>query len=221
MEYQENYYYPIFVDLRGRKTVVVGGGPVARRKIESLLAAGAEVTLIAPEIIDDISSMTEITILKRSYLPGDLTGAILVIAATDDMEINAQVSSDAMALGIFCNIVDIPKMCSFIVPAVVEKGPIKIAISTGGVSPALSRKLRMDIGGLIGDEYGILALIMGKIRPLVLSRGGGHENNKRIFNVLVNSELFDAIKARDRALAEKILLEALGEKIDLEDIFPC
>ncbi|HOO46717.1 MAG TPA: bifunctional precorrin-2 dehydrogenase/sirohydrochlorin ferrochelatase, partial [Deltaproteobacteria bacterium] len=95
------------------------------------------------------------------------------------------------------------------------------AISTGGVSPALSRKLRMDIGGLIGDEYGILALIMGKIRPLVLSRGGGHENNKRIFNVLVNSELFDAIKARDRALAEKILLEALGEKIDLEDIFPC
>ena len=112
-------------------------------------------------------------------------------------------------------------MCSFIVPSVVEKGPIKIAVSTGGVSPALSRKLRMKIGGFIGDEYGTLALIMGKIRPLVLSREGGHENHKRIFDVLVDSDLFDAIRSHDRELAESILFEALGEHIDLEEIFPC
>ncbi|MBN2298065.1 MAG: bifunctional precorrin-2 dehydrogenase/sirohydrochlorin ferrochelatase [Deltaproteobacteria bacterium] len=221
MKYQENYYYPIFVDLRGKRTVVVGGGHVAGRKIEPLLAAGAEVTVIAPEIIEGIASMDNVSLLKRSYQSGDLKGAVLVIAATDDMEINAMVSSDAMSLGIFCNIVDIPDMCSFIVPSVVEKGPIKIAISTGGISPALSRKLRMEIGGLISDEYGTLALIMGKIRPLVLSREGGHENHKRIFDVLVNSELFDAIRAHDRELAERILFEALGEHIDLEEIFPC
>jgi len=221
MSYQENFYYPIFADLRGKRTVVVGGGMVALRKIESLLACGAEVNVIAPDILDDVLAMDKVNLCKRDYKSGDLEGAVLVIAATDNMKINAVVSSDALSMGIFCNVVDIPGMCSFIVPSVVEKGPVKIAISTGGISPALSRKLRMQIGNLIGDEYGTLALIMGKIRPLVLSKEGGHEYHKRVFDVLVNSELFDAIRSHDRELAEKILLEALGEDIDLEEFFPC
>ncbi len=220
MEYRENFYYPLFVDLRGSVIVVVGGGLVACRKIDPLLAAGAQVRVIAPDVNEEIETLTGIEIVRRDYTQGDLEGAMLVIAATDDMATNALVSSDARSLGIFCNVVDIPQLCSFIVPSVVEKGPIKIAISTGGVSPALSRKMRMVIGSLIGDEYATLALIMGKIRPLVLAQEGGHEDHKRVFDVLVNSELIDAIRAQDRELAEHILLEALGEHIDLEGIVP-
>ncbi|HOO38956.1 MAG TPA: bifunctional precorrin-2 dehydrogenase/sirohydrochlorin ferrochelatase [Deltaproteobacteria bacterium] len=221
MEYRENYYYPIFVDLRGKPVVVVGGGMVAYRKIETLLAAGAKVKVIAPAIIKEISSMREVEIVEKDYESGDLSGAVLVIAATDDESTNLAVSEDSSVLRIFCNVVDKPSLCSFIVPSIIEKGPIKIAISTGGVSPALSRKMRREIGGCIGDEFATLAMIMGKIRPLVLSREGGHENHKRIFDVLVNSQLIDAIKEGDRDLAEKILFEALGEHIDLEEIMPC
>lgn len=221
MEYRENYYYPIFIDLRERPVVVVGGGLVAYRKIESLSAAGAKVKVIAPEIISEISEMKDIEIVKRDYESGDLHEAVLVIAATDDESTNIAVSEDAAIMRIFCNVADKPSMCSFIVPSVIEKGPIKIAISTGGVSPALSRKMRKEIGGFIGDELVTLAMIMGKIRPLVLSQEGGHENHKRIFDVLVNSQLIDAIKANDRDMAEKILFEALGEHIDLEEILPC
>jgi precorrin-2 dehydrogenase/sirohydrochlorin ferrochelatase len=220
MKYQNNFYYPLYVDLREKRVVVVGGGVVAGRKIESLAEAGARVKVIAPEMIQDIEEMTDIEIAKKDYEKGDLNGAFLVIAATDDMSTNVAVSEDALAMRIFCNVVDKPEMCSFIVPSVVEKGPIKIAISTGGVSPALSRKMRREIGGFLGDEYATLATVMGKIRPLVLSREGGHENHKRIFDVLVNSELMDAIRADDRVLAEKILFEALGEHIDLEGIIP-
>jgi precorrin-2 dehydrogenase/sirohydrochlorin ferrochelatase len=220
MKYQNNFYYPLYVDLRGKRVVVVGGGMVAGRKIESMAEAGARVKVIAPEIIQDIEKMTDIEITKKDYEKGDLKGAFLVIAATDNMSTNVAVREDALEMRIFCNVVDKPEMCSFIVPSVVEKGPIKIAISTGGVSPALSRKLRREIGGFLGDEYATLATIMGKIRPLVLSREGGYENHKRIFDVLVNSELMDAIRADDRVLAEKILFKALGEHIDLKGILP-
>ena len=221
MDYRKNYYYPIFVDLREKPVVVVGGGMIAYRKIESLLAAGAKVKVIAPEIIEEISMMRDVEIAKRAYESGDLHDAALVIAATDDKSTNMAVSEDALAMRIFCNVADKPSLCSFIVPSIIEKGPIKIAISTGGVSPALSRKMRREIGGYIGDEFATLAMIMGKIRPLVLSREGGHENHKRIFDVLVNSQLINAIKEGDRELAESILFEALGEHIDLEEIFSC
>ena len=201
--------------------MVVGGGMVAYRKIETLVAAGAKVKVIALQIIKEISGMSGIEIAKKGYESGDLEEAALVIAATDDESTNIAVSEDASAMRIFCNVVDRPSLCSFIVPSIIEKGPIKIAISTGGISPALSRKMRREIGGSIGDEFATLAMIMGKIRPLVLSREGGHENHKRIFDVLVNSPLIDAIKEGDRDLAEQILLEALGEHIDLEEMFSC
>ncbi len=214
----ENFYYPLFVDLRGRTVVVVGGGIVAFRKIEALLKTGALVKVISPEVTDEITRLAEIEIIKREYAPGDLEGASIVIAATDDETVNITVSRDAADQRIFCNVVDKPELCSFIVPAVVEKGPIKVAISTGGISPTLSKRLRMDIGSFLGDEFATLALIMGRIRPLVIAGGGSLENHKKIFEVLVNSELIDAIRDNDRILVEEILHDALGEHIDLEGI---
>lgn len=217
----ENFYYPLFVDLRGKSVVVIGGGTVALRKIDALHKTGALVKVISPEVLDEIAGLADdIEIINREYSPGDLEGASLVIAATDDEGVNMAVSRDASAHRIFCNVVDKPELCSFIVPSIVEKGPIKVAISTGGVSPTLSKRLRMEIGAHLGDEYASLALIMGRIRPLVISGEGGYEKHRRIFEVLVNSELLDAIRANDRALVEDILHAALGQTIDLEGIMP-
>jgi len=216
----DNRFYPLFIDLRDRLVVVVGGGMVAWRKVEALCRAGARVRVIAPEVVERIEQDEGLEVVRRGYEPGDLDGAWLVIAATDDEETNVAVSRDAESRRVFCNVVDQPGLCSFIVPSVVEKGPIKIAISTGGVSPALSKKMRIRIGKLLGDEYSILALIMGRIRPIVLSGEGGHEDRKRIFEVLIDSELLDAIREHNRDRAEQILFEALGERIDLTEVLP-
>jgi len=216
----DNRFYPLFIDLRDRLVVVVGGGMVAWRKVEALRRAGARVRVIAPEVVERIEQDEGLEVVRRGYEPGDLDGAWLVFAATDDEETNVAVSRDAESRRVFCNVVDQPGLCSFIVPSVVEKGPIKIAISTGGVSPALSKKMRIRIGKLLGDEYSILALIMGRIRPIVLSGEGGHEDRKRIFEVLIDSELLDAIREHNRDRAEQILFEALGERIDLTEVLP-
>lgn len=220
MESMENIYLPIFVDLRDLPVVVVGGGAVAARKIESLLRAGARVRVIAPEVTDEIASFREIETELRAYEEDDLEGAFLVIAATDDEKINRAVSEEARQRRIFCNVVDRPELCSFIVPSVVERGPIKVAISTGGLSPALSRRLRLIIGQHVGDEYVKLAAVLGTVRPLVRSQAGSAESHKRVFELLIDSELIDAIRAGDRTMAEDILFQALGQRIDLSEVIP-
>jgi precorrin-2 dehydrogenase len=220
MDCPENLYHPIFVDLRDKLVVVVGGGMVAARKVEPLLKAGARIKVIAPEVVDEIGQCAQVEIVSREYKKGDLKGASLVIAATHSEETNRAVSKDALSKRIFCNVVDSPELCTFIVPSVVERGPIKIAISTGGVSPALSRRLRMILGKNLGEEYVILAAILGRIRPLVRSSTGGSEDHRRLFEVLIDSELLDAIRANNRGLAEDILFQALGEHIDLKEIIP-
>jgi precorrin-2 dehydrogenase/sirohydrochlorin ferrochelatase len=220
MHNPENIYLPIFIDLREKPVVVVGGGMVAARKVESLVKAGARVKLIAPEVAEEIALNPDVRVELREYEDDDLEGAFLVIAATDDEKINRAVSKEALERHIFCNVVDRPELCSFIVPSVVERGPIKVAISTGGFSPALSRKLRAVIGKNIGDEYVTMASILGLIRPIVRSQGGESEDHKRLFELLIDSELIDAIRASDRRLAEDILYQALGRHIDLKGIMP-
>ena len=218
MDTMENTYLPIFIDLRGKPVVVVGGGIVAARKIESLLKAGAQVKVIAPVVTDEIASFEDLEIEPREYEEDDLEGAFLVVAATDDEKINRAVSEEAAQRRIFCNVVDRPELCSFIVPSVVERGPIKVAISTGGLSPALSRRLRLIIGKTIGDEYVRLAAVLGKVRPFVRSQAGPAEDHKRVFEILIDSELIDAIRTGDRSMAEDILFQALGQRIDLSEI---
>lgn len=218
MDNKENRYYPIFLDLKDKECVVVGGGIVAARKIESLLGAGAKVTVISPDVISEIANMPGIKIRHRQYKPRDLKDAFLVIAATNNEKENKVVSKEALSRHIFCNVVDQTDLCSFIVPSVVEKGPIKIAISTAGASPSLASKLRREIDNSIGPEYETLARILDKIRPLVLSQEGGASEHRRIFDVLINSALMDAIKDNDRSLAEDILFQALGLHITLEGI---
>lgn len=220
MDTPENSYLPIFIDLRGKQVVVVGGGMVAARKVESLLKAGARVKVIAPEIADEIAQCPGIEMENREYEEDDLEGAYLVIAATASERTNRAVSEEALERRIFCNVVDRPELCSFIVPSVVDRGPIKVAISTGGFSPALSRRLRLLIGSCIGDEYVCMAKILGMIRPIVRSHPGTFDDHKRIFELLIDSELIDAVRSGDRRLAEDILFQALGQHVDLKGVIP-
>lgn len=148
-----NAFYPAFLNLKGEKVIVVGGGKVAERKIAALLKTGADVTVISPEITRKIEKEKQRAGLKhihRQYRKGDLKNAFLVIAATDSPGVNDMVSKDAPCL---INVVDTPHLCNFIVPSVIKRGPLTIAISTSGVSPALSRSIRKELEKSFSPEF--------------------------------------------------------------------
>lgn len=139
-----SFGYPVFLDLAAAPVLLVGGGPVALRKAEGLSAAGAAVTVIAPHVVPELDAVA-VRIERRAYGPGDVDGHRLVITATNDPAVNAQVSADARAAGIWVNSADDPDNCSFILPAVARRGPVTVAVSTGGASPALASRLRRVI----------------------------------------------------------------------------
>ena len=138
-------YYPVYLDLAGRRCIVIGGGEVAERKVEQLLAAGGSVTVVSPKATEALAQWAadgRLTWARRAYRPGDLSKAFLAIAATDDERVNRRVQEEASAERVLLNVVDVPALCTFIAPAVVERGPVTVAISTSGSSPALARRLR-------------------------------------------------------------------------------
>jgi precorrin-2 dehydrogenase / sirohydrochlorin ferrochelatase len=134
--------YPVALRLAGRPVLVVGGGEVAARKIAALLEAGAEVTVIAPEIVASLGDDPRVRVEQRAYAPGDVAGYRLVVVATDDAAVNQAVFDEAEAAGVWVNAADDPQRCSFVLPAVARRGPVTIAVSTGGTSPALAGWLR-------------------------------------------------------------------------------
>ncbi len=144
-------YYPAYLDLTGRRCVVIGAGEVAERKVAQLLASGADVTLVSPSATAELERLAgagEVRWIKRAYVRGDLAGTALAIAATDDEAVNRAVHAEAEREKTLLNVVDVPSLCGFIAPSVVERGPVTVAISTAGTSPALARKLRE----LMGDD---------------------------------------------------------------------
>lgn len=168
-------YYPILLNLKGKKCVVVGGGKVAERKALSLLRSGAKVTVISPECTGRLKKehlQERIKYISRKYKKSDLKNAFIVIAATDSAETNRKISEDAPYL---VNIVDIPLLCNFIVPSVVRRGPLTIAVSTSGISPSLARTIRKELEGLYGHEFVKHLNHIKKMRVRALS---GIKNNK-------------------------------------------
>jgi precorrin-2 dehydrogenase / sirohydrochlorin ferrochelatase len=193
-------YYPICLDIKGKKCLVVGGGRVARRKTCGLLEQGADITLISPDIIPELCALSEekkIIWKKRGYCSGDTAGFFLIIAATDDKEVQKQVYKEAQEAELLINVADVPDLCNFILPANVVRGDLNISISTGGKSPALARKLRIDLEEQFGDEYRILVDILGKIRSEVLAMGKTQTENKQIFEKIIQSNLLSLIKTDD------------------------
>ena len=181
-------YYMACLDLRERDCLVVGGGRIGVEKASGLLACGANVTVIAPHCDPELLEL-DVTVTCRPFASGDVDGRFLVIAATSDRGVNAQVSAAAAALNTFCNVADDPELCSFILPAVVRREPIVVGVSSGGASPALAKRLRDDIARLIGPEHVQLAHRLRSLRPSAKRELPTYEARRDYFERLVEEAL--------------------------------
>jgi siroheme synthase-like protein len=166
--------YPVNLDVAGRRCVVVGGGRVAGRKVEGLVACGAVVHVVAPAIADEVKALAS-SWEERAYAPGDLDGARLVVTTTDDPAVNQRVFDDAEAAGVWVNSADDPERCTFTLPAVARQGPITVAVGTGGASPALASWLRDRVAADLGPEYATLAGLLAEARAVVKAEGRSTE----------------------------------------------
>jgi uroporphyrin-III C-methyltransferase/precorrin-2 dehydrogenase/sirohydrochlorin ferrochelatase len=206
-------FFPAFIDLRSKPCAVIGGGEVAARKVRSLLAAGAQVRVIAPEPCSELEALFQqptISHCRRAYAAGDLDGSALVFAATDDPAVNAAVYRDATALGILVNVVDDPDHCSFIVPSQIVRDGICIAISTQGQSPALARHLREKIEQTVPPAYGELANLLGRLRNEVKAAVPTAEERGRRWEAVLESEVLSLIEQGRSADAEALARTILG-----------
>ena len=214
-------FYPILVDLQGKKALVVGGGKVAQRKIESLLEYGVSVHVIARELtaeLEQLRSRKRIELLGGEFSEAHLEGVFLVIAATDDALLNRRVSQEAQKRGLLVNAVDQPADCNFIVPSVLSRGDLLIAVSTSGKSPAFARKVRLELDQHFGKEYGFFLNLMGNLRKEILRLGLSQEENKRAFEKLVYSDLLQAIRQKKWDLASQIIEKVLGRPVSKNQI---
>jgi len=201
-------FYPLYIDLEGKKCVVIGGGDVAERKVISLLECGADVGVVSPEFVPGLIKLAgegKIRIKSRGYEPGDLKGATLAIVATDDNAVNREVHREATENQIPVNVVDVPELCSFIVPSTVRRGDLIISISTSGSCPALAKSIRKQLQQIFGEEYADYCRILRDFREEVTKRYDDPEERKRALNRLIESDAIDLIKARkDRELEERV-----------------
>jgi precorrin-2 dehydrogenase/sirohydrochlorin ferrochelatase len=209
-------YYPVFLDIRDKKCFIVGGGEVAARKAERLLDCGAKVFIISPQLTSELAALKEKNLIYHiaAVYTGDLIdGAALVIGATDDEKTNAQISLDARSKGISVNIVDDPKRCDFILPSLVQRGDLAIAIGTGGKSPALARHLRKELEARYGKEYEIFLNILGNLRvKMVKNEGIG----KDWFESLLAEGILDSIKEKNVEKVKKTVHEITGKEVEVE-----
>jgi len=201
---KQHPYYPIFIDVEERNVLIVGGGGVSARKAEALLQYGARVTVVAPEIADEVSQLEpRIAIVRKRYEESDLDGRVLVIAATDDAAVNARVAGDCRRRQILVNVADALDLCDFIVPAVIERGAVQIAVSTGGKSPALARALKRELQRVAGPEWAALNDLLGDLREPAREALATDADRKRLFDAILASDALALLREgrRDEALA--------------------
>ncbi len=215
-------YYPIFLDVRDRDCLVVGGGEVGTRKAIGLCRAGARVRVISKVFSQKLETGEKagIRLECKSYETSDLDNAFLVFAATDNKVLNSRIKEEAKLRDILCNIADAPDRSDFILPSVVERGDLVCAVSTSGASPALARKIRKDLGQMFGPEYGPFLVLMGNIRKKLLEEGHDPSSHKKIFNALVEKNLPGLIAEKDETRIDSVLLELLGPGIDYQSLVP-
>jgi siroheme synthase-like protein len=188
----ETPFYIACLKLSGRRCLVVGGGDVGLEKVEGLLACDGDVTLLAPEAHPELEALAaegSIAWERRAYAgPEDLDGAFMVIAATDDSEVNIRVFDDAEQRAMLVNVVDVPPLCNFILPAIVRTGPLAIAISTAGASPALAKRMKREVSALFGEEYARLAVILNDARGWAKGTLPTYQDRKEFFEGIVNGD---------------------------------
>jgi len=184
-------FYIACLKLRGRKCLVVGGGEIGLEKAEGLLACDGDVTLVAPEAGPELTQLAlegSIRWEQREYVPEDLEGTFMVIACTDDTDINIGIYEDAERRAMLVNVVDVPPLCNFILPAIVRTGPLAIAISTAGASPALAKRMKAEVSELFGEEYAQLAIMLNDVRGWAKGTLPTYQDRKAFFEGIVNGE---------------------------------
>lgn len=207
-------YYPINLDISGRTCLVVGGGSVGTRKVKTLLKCGARVRVVAPKASGELRTLAAdgcIDLKERPYAPADLEGVFLVIGATNDEAVNLNISRDAEARKILYNIADRPEACNFILPAIVNRGDLFLAVSTSGKSPALAKKLRKDLEKSFGDEYAVFLTLMGAVRTKLLDMQHEPEAHKQQFETLIECGLLEMIRGKNMSQIDALLRDVLGE----------
>src|SRR5436853_551685 len=184
-------FYIACLRLDGRRCLVVGGGEVGLEKVEGLLACGAAVTLVAPDAVPELERLARegsIAWERRAFEPADLEGSFLAIASTDDTDVNIRVYEEAEARAMLVNVVDVPPLCNFILPAIVRSGPLAIAISTAGASPALAKRMKREIAETYGEPYARLAVILNEARGWAKATLPTYQDRKAFFEGIVNGD---------------------------------
>ncbi|MBW8059288.1 MAG: bifunctional precorrin-2 dehydrogenase/sirohydrochlorin ferrochelatase [Solirubrobacterales bacterium] len=213
----ETPFYIACLKPKGRRCLVVGGGDIGLGKVEGLLACDADVTLVAPvahPALEELAAEGSIRWERRPYAgAADLEGALMVIAATDDSEVNIGVSDDAERRAMLVNVVDVPSLCNFILPAIVRSGPLAIAISTAGASPALAKRMKREVSELFGEEYARLAVILNDARGWAKSTLPTYQDRKEFFEGIVNGDPDPVALIRESREIELLaLIEAAKER---------
>ena len=184
-------FYIACLKLKGRRCLVVGAGDIGLEKVEGLLACDADVTVVAPEAhpaIQDLAAEGSITWLRRTFAQGDLEGSLIAIAATNDTDVNISVYDAAERRAMLVNVVDVPPLCNFILPAIVRTGPLAVAISTAGASPALAKRMKREISELFGEAYADLAVMLNDARGWAKGTLPTYQDRKEFFESIVNGD---------------------------------
>lgn len=217
-------YTPLMVNLKDKKCVLIGGGSVAARKAKTLVTAGAFVTVISPALHYELNTLIcetneprhvatgRVSYHRRAFQPGDTAGAFLVVAATNNKEVNRLVYDEAKNHAALINVVDQPELCSFTFPAVIERGPLQIAISTSGTSPALAKKIRQQLEQTFGPEYEPYLQRMADLRKEILHKVNDPDKRKQLFNQIIEANLQSLYKAGDCQQVEQRIRDLLAQE---------
>jgi precorrin-2 dehydrogenase / sirohydrochlorin ferrochelatase len=205
-------YYPIFLNIQNKKCVVVGGGNVAWRKVCSLKEVGARVIVISPEFCPELEKEEGIERIKQKYNKEFLKDALVVIASTDDEEVNKNIYYDAIEKGQLVNVVDRPEFCSFIVPSSIVRGDLSVCISTGGASPALARNIREHLEKQFGNEYSEFTKILAETRRKILSEVKDESVRRDILQSIAGLDMLEVLKKEGVVEIKKKISEIISEK---------
>jgi precorrin-2 dehydrogenase len=206
-------FYIACLRLTGRRCVVVGGGEIGLEKVEGLLACDGRVVLIAPAAepeLQELARERSIEWLQRDYETGDLEGTFIAIAATDDTDTNIRIYEDAEARAMLVNVVDVPPLCNFILPAIVRTGPLAIAISTAGASPALAKRIKAQIAEAYGEPYARLAVLLNEVRGWAKGTLPTYQDRKAFFEGVVNGapDPIELLRQGDEAAVRELIATA-------------
>jgi|DewCreStandDraft_2_1066082.scaffolds.fasta_scaffold32782_2 precorrin-2 dehydrogenase/sirohydrochlorin ferrochelatase len=214
-------YFPLLLDLRGRSCVVIGGGSAALQKCRILLDAGARITLVSPRILPELADLLRSgagTHVPRAYQRGDLAGHVLAVVATNDQAVQEAAAHEAEQLGILINVVDNPKRCSFIMPAILSRGDLTIAVSTAGRSPGFSGALRDRLAELLGPEYARAVEVAARLRERWQRQSIPLTERRRRARCLLDEEFLAALRRDDWSLVQRHLEQVEGEPISLAEL---